>query len=56
MKSRKKKYAYIGFIVGFEVVAFVSGFSVGGKFKAKSVKNCKYKGFYRKYKFNRINC
>lgn len=38
MKSRKKKYAYIGFIVGFEVVAFVSGFSVGGKFKAKSVR------------------
>ena len=39
MKSRKKKYAYIGFIVGFEVVAFVSGFSVGGKLKAKSVRN-----------------
>lgn len=39
MKLRKKKYAYIGFIVGFEVVAFVSGFSVGGKLKAKSVRN-----------------
>lgn len=39
MKLRKKKYVYIGFIVGFEVVAFVSGFSVGGKLKAKSVRN-----------------
>lgn len=39
MRSRKKKYVYIGFIVGFEVVAFVSGFSVGGKLKAKSVRN-----------------
>ena len=39
MKSRKKKYIYIGFIVGFEAVAFVSGFSVGGKLKAKSVRN-----------------
>lgn len=39
MKSRKKKYVYIGFIAGFEVVAFVSGFSVGGKLKAKSVRN-----------------
>lgn len=39
MKSRRKKYAYIGFIVGFEVIAFVSGFSMGGKLKAKSVRN-----------------
>lgn len=39
MKSRKKKYVYIGFIVGFEAVAFVSGFSMGGKLKAKSARN-----------------